>query len=528
LGTTRIKATLDANNISCTYYRDFTPGENTAPINLLVKIKHRYLNTNQITKEITLEEFTIPSTYLETTGLSHLSQVQQKVDFNITNLRYLKDLFVEVHETRDTIPIVTTAIVLTGDDETVLALASNPQKDIENDENIPEVLPEYNISDPEDVFSTILFSFDENKGNVEHTQISKRIYLDASNQIFVLQDYNEKQDRIFIENSISNLIPNSAFLSMTSTHIPDNWSMEAPGIIINSDLLPSDIEGVNKWQLRITNPNLFSAFNSATLFITEPQNLILGLNNLTFSIYYCIISTTSTIPFTTFNVRFRFFMGSTEIGVEQISLPVSIDQNKWELLIASIQGSQIRLGANKYVVEIDIADIDTTDLFNLELILPQLEPTPYATTRTLDSRVQDGYLTESFRLDLPFYMIAETYHLVGSGLRGIFSSTTSLKNGIEFQVSSDRLFFKQYDITGNLILNIASDIFSVVEGDDVIYGIWVEPTKVEFYINGGLISSHTTSVMLDQTKNFIMGATERANSSINSELLDFMILRVKP
>jgi hypothetical protein len=491
----------------------------------MVCVKHRYVNSVNVTKEITLETITIPKSYLETTGLSYLSDVEQTVEFNIINLRYTSDLFIEVHETRDTVPVVTTVAVNKGDDATVEPLTHNPQKDVENDENLPEIKPEVNISDPEMDFSTIIYDSLSSDKALNYFQVSRRIYLD--NEQFILQEYNERIDRIFVENSITNMVPNPAFLS-TNGNIPTSWVMDAPGIIVNSSLIESELSDINRWQLRITNPNLFSAFNSVTLALDGSYPLLPGLNALTFSMYYRIKSTTSVIPFNSFKVRFKFFLDQNEIGSEQVTVTIGPDQNVWELLIATVQGSQININANRYLVDVDVADIDTTDLFNLELYLPQLEPTPFATTRTLESRIQDKYLSERFTLDLPFYMMTTTYHIIGPGLRGLFSSTESLKDGFEFQVSSDRLFFKQYNVTNAMILNVASSIFNMAEGEEVTYGVWVDGTVIEFYLNNTLVSSHSATTAIDQTKEFIVGSLERSNSTINSELLDFKVLRVRP
>lgn len=524
MGTTAIKATLDAQTIACTYYHKFDPGEDVTPVDLTVHVNHQYVTSLNTVKEITLETITIPKSYLETTGLAYLSEVQQTVEFTISNLRYLNNIVLEVHEIRDGVPLITTAQVINADDSNVEPLPNNPQKDIENDENIPVTVPDINISDPEPAFDTILFSMHLNP--VTYTQISKRIYL-GDDGLFVLQDYNQMHDRIFVENSITNMLPNPAFLGTANT--PDAWSISAPGIIINSHLLASDITTCNYWQIHITNPNLFSAFNSVSVYQNEPANLIAGLNAITFSTYYKVVSTCAEIPFSSFDITIHFFHNLTEISSEQITIPVANTQDTWTLLVATCQGAQIPAGANKYRIDIDITDINMTNLFEIQLYLPQLEPTAYATTRTIDSRIQDKFLTEDeIEFNLPFYLLVETKHIIGPGLRGLFASTTNLKDGIEFQVSSDRLFMKAYTPSGTLINNIASDPFSANEEDIVSYGVWVDTNTIEFYIDNVLISSHTATLDIEQTKQMILGALERSNSTINSELLDLQISRVKP
>lgn len=519
MGHTTIVPILDDNTINCTYYRDFMPTEDTSPVDLLVHVSHRYVNSANVTKEITLETFTVPKQYLETTGLAYLSDVEQTVEFNIINLRYLTNLFITINETRDGSPVVTSVAVNVGDDPTVEPLTDNPQKDRENDENIPEILPEIDISTPVREFSTVIY--EATADTLDFIQISKRIYY--QDEKFLLQEYNQREEKVFIENSIANGLLNPSFAA--TGNVPTNWTLLAPSMIVSTKVLASSPEGVNIWQLRITNPNLFSAFNTVMVALDTPVDLLAGINALNFSMYYRVKSTSNTAPFSNFNVRFRFFLDQTEMGFEQITVPRIPSQNSWKLLTATLQGSLINASANKVLIEIDIADIDTTDLFNLELILPQLETTPFATTRTLGTRIQDTYITEEFHLDIPFFLTFKTTHKLGSGIRGIFSSTTNLKDGFEIQVSSDRIFFKQYNVTGALIVNVASSPFTYVDGNLVTYGVWVDGTNLEFYLNNTLVSSHVASVTVDQTKQFIVGSLERANSAINNELLEFKILR---
>jgi hypothetical protein len=524
MGTTTIVPILDDININCTYYRDFLPDEDTSPVDLTVFVKHRYTTTTNVVKEITLETFTIPKQYLETKGLAYLSDVEQTVEFNISNLRYMADIYIEVQEIREGVPVTTLVAVNKGDDATIDPLVDNPQKDIENDENIPEIKPDINISDPVQDFSTVIFEFDATEQNLIAQQVSKRIYLD--NDTFVSMDYNEVDNRVFVENSIDNMAPNPSLA--TTGSIPTGWRIEAPGMIVNSHIQESDIPDINIWMLRITNPNLFSAFNAVTIVMVDSCNVINGLNTLSFSFYYRIKSTTSEIPFNLFNFRFKFYFDDVEIGVESISTSLSSLQNTWHLATATVQGSQIPTNANKVAVETDIAEIDTTDLFSLEFYLPQLEPSAYSTTRTLDNRIQDRFLTPEITLDLPFYLALKTIHIVGPSQRGLFASTLNLRDGFEIQVSSDRLFFKQYGAAGNLLLSVASSSFTLIEGTEAEYGFWTDGSHIEFYVNGTLVSSHTVSLTLDQTKAFIVGSLERSNSTINSELLEFKLLRVKP
>jgi len=525
MGTTSISANLDDKVIYCYYYRDIDVGESASAVDLSVTIKHQYVTSTNIAQEIVLEQFVIPKEYLQTTGLLGVSPVEQTIEFHILNLRYLDNIFVEIQEVREGNPILTRVPILNGDEDQVNGdlLPNNPERYPEQDENIPEVVPDRNIS-IERTDIGVLYSIEETA--LESSQISRRIYLQEANgeQTFIQQDYNQKSDRIFIENSIDNLLPNPQFLG--TGNIPTSWEIDAPGITLNSFLSSGSIDSTNIWRIRASNPNVFSAFNSVTLKTTDIQNLYTGLAALTFSIYYNVQS--DIIPFNNFIARFNFYFNTDFIRTEEVPCAVSEDLDVYRLLVCELQGSQIPIAANKFSFELVIAEIDSTDLFDIEFYLPQVEASSYATTRALDSRIEDRYVTGAvFELNLPFYIWLQTYHITGPGIRGIFSSTTNQVNGLEFSSSNDCLRFKWYDSSGNILLNIASAVIppSIHVNNVVQYGVMVTATTLDFYINGTLLSSHTNTVVIDQNQYYIVGSLEKSNTTLNSELLDFKILR---
>jgi len=526
MGTTSIAANMNDKVIDVAYYRDIDLGESTVPVDLSVTIKHQYVTSASTAQEIVLEQFVIGKDYLETVGLMGASEVEQKVEFHVTNLRYIENIFIELQEVRDSVPVFTRVPVLASDDETVEPLPNNPKHYLGYDE-IPEVTPvqDRNIS-IESTDIGVLYKMLAT--DLVASQISKRIFLLEENgeQVFIQQDYNESISQIFIENSITNLLPNPQFLG--ADDIPTSWEIDAPGITLNSYLLPGPIASTNSWKIRASNTNVFNAFNSVTLKTINTNDLYSGLGALTFSIYYKLICYTSNIPFNNWTLKINFFFNTEFIRFEEIISTVSSDMNIFKLLVFTLQGVQIPLTANKYSLELSIADIDRTDLFDLEFYLPQLEGLSCATTRTLDTRIEDKYVTgTTFVLDLPFYLYVKTYHVTGPGIRGLFSSTTEQKNGFEFLSSNDRLRFKFYDVVGNLQLNIASDVIptSIQANALVEYGFRITSSVLEFYINNFLLSTHANTISINQDQFYVVGSLEKSNTTINSELLDVKILR---
>ena len=529
MGTSSLAATLDDTVIHCAYYREIVHGESPIPVDLAISVKHQYINSGNIVKEIVLEQFVISKEYLETKGLLGVSEVEQVLEFHVLNLRYLTNLFIEVGEVRDGVPVLTRVGVLHGGDyETVNPLPSNPERSPDFEENLPEVVPDKNILMVNTDIGALYLLQD---APLVPKQISKRIFLveECGEQYFMQSDYNEQTKNIYIENSINNLLPNPQFAG--SGEIPDLWEIDAPAIIVNSSLQKGEIEGTNIWQIRASNTNVFNAFNTVSLKTSQKYDLYSGLNSLTFSIFYKIKCSSKEIPFHNFEVRINFFNNDILISSREMGTAATKELKIWRLLALTIQGSQIPVGANKYSIEVDIANLDSTDQFQVSLYLPQLEASPCATTRTVDARIEDIFVTgNTFEVNLPFYILVTTHHVTGAGTRGLCSSTTNQMNGFEFQSSNDRLRFKWYDVTGNITLNLASDPFPItIQSNEIInYGIMITVTNIDFYINGNLLSSHTNTVVIDQNRYYTVGSLEKSNTTINSQLLDFKILRYVP
>jgi len=520
MGISSLSANLDNSVIHCAYYRDIQSGESAYPVDLSVSIRHQYANSTNVLNEIVLEDFIILKDYLNTTGLIGVSDVEQTLEFHVLNLRYLNNLYVEVREIRDGLPVLTRVPILIGDTDAD-PLPDNPVKYPEFSENIPEVVPLANIS-VHRVDSGAMYMLEATP--LTPIQSSKRIYLVEENgeQIFKQVDYNETSDRLFIENSITNLLPNPQFLGSDQ---PDLWDIEIAGIVLNSNLLIGEIPDTSIWRIRASNSNVFNAFNHITIKTTDKHNIYSGLNALTYSTYYRVSSSSKNIPFNSFNVKVNFYYNDDFISSDESTIAVTSEVDVWVLLDAT--WSQIPLTANKYSLEFNIIDIDTTELFTLDLYIPQLEASTFATTRTLDSRIQDKFLTgTSFEINLPFFIFVQTHYVAGVGIRGLFSTTTNQANGFEFLASNDTLRFKQYSTTGNVIVNVVSGNFPPLEHNSIVdYGVDVTQTAISFYLNGVMLSTIPCSLSIDQNKNYLVGSLEKSNTTINTELLDFKILR---
>jgi len=533
MGTTRIIADIDRNIIHGQYIRTISPGEDITPVDLTVKLIHQFVTPQNTVKEIELKEITVPSRFLKnSTGLPGTTSIQQESQINIGHPRYIVDLFLEISEVRESVPVITRVPVLNGlDQEYPSLLPEQPFKDPEHESNVPETLPDRNISTPELIPEIYVLAEDD----AVVRQSSIRIYLsedEFGDDLFKTQDYNERVDPLYVENSITNFLPNPGLVPATGTpNTPDKWMADAPGLMLTTKIEDGDIEDTHTWAVRVSNTNPFNAFDTVTITTTEKSTLLPGLNSLTGSLYYTIKSDYKATPFSEFNLKFCFYNSLGDlISTETQVVPVGPEGFNWQILYATVQGSQIPLTATEFKFLIEIPDIGATDPFEFKIYLPQAESSPYFTTRTLTDRVQDTYET-SRAVDLkpPVYFSAKAYHVIGPGTRGLVSTTTGLKDGFHFLASSDRLRLKAFDATGLCIFNLGSAAFTVTEGDAAEYGVYIDGSTVEFFLNGVSLSTHTQAYALDQPMvKPLMGSLESSNTTVNSELLDWKILQRKP
>jgi hypothetical protein len=528
--TTTVSATVDRNIVKGLYRYIGNTNETT---DLDVKVIHQYQNDIGQPGEIIVKNFTIPKEAIQSEGVANISDVVQTVEFHVVNLKYIENLVVEVTETRDNVATSTRASVLDGNDITVPPLPNNPQESRTHEENQPPQIsqkPQDNVVKPEPSMLPILYDISRDGFNL--VSFSKRVYLDAVEQKFKTQEYNTVVDAIFIENSIQNFLVNHNF-SDSSNSVPGSFNVHAPGFITTYQMKESnDIPETFIWKIRSSNPNTFNAFNTLSVRYEPKTAIPSGLLHLNLSVYYQLASDFGIQPFSDFTYTVNFFDSNEEHIASQTSPLITLmpQDSKWHLMQATF--SSIPLTAHYFNFSITTSEINVTDPFVLQLYLPQAEASAFATTRALSSRILDQIKTTELDLNSPLYLKLKTIHNLGpSSIRGFFDSTSALKDGIQFYGSNNRMYFKKVDGSGLAYIAEVSDVITNLnEGDDVEYGVYLDGLVVEFYINNILLSSHTTSgyTLDQQSVTALIGSLGYANTTLNSELKDFGVYRVKP
>jgi len=535
MGITKIKANLDRNIIHGEYIRRIDVGESILPVDLTVKLLHQYITPNETLQELELHSFTIPADYLDTSnGLFGTTVFEQTATITLGNPSYLVDLFIEILEVRDSSAVTTRVPVLDSTEE-ARELTPQPIKYDDFEENIPKTVAVYpidNISTPEPIAITVLYTLA--KDGIKQKQGSSRAYFEPAerieNDLFRTQQFNEKIDRIFVENSITNLLPNPLWLpDPDDGDRPEKYVIDSPGIVVVSNLRAGDITGTNQWIIRASNTNPFNAFDNIKIEITDPVALQPGIQALTISFYHKLASDTINLAVSSFSININFFNVTGDVlSTRKIIIP-AVEIERWTPLFATVQSSQIPLNAVTFDAELELQEIDATDTFQLNLYLPQAEAIPYYTTRALPERIQDRYVTTApVQLTLPLFFQLKTTHIYSPGRRGLASTTTNDKDGFQFLTSTDRMRFILFNSAGVSLFNIGSAPITVPEGQVVNYGLYIDGTTVEFYLDGVLVSAHTQTFTVSQTVEVIIGSLEASNTGINAELLDFKILRDKP
>lgn len=531
MGTTALSANLDRNVVHCEYQRVIGSGESVVPVDLLFRVLHQYRNTAGQTQEIPLQEVKIPASYLQDVGQLDLSIKTQYAAVTIMNLRYLDGLFIELSEYRDGVLQTKKVQVLNGDEVAKPPEPSNVIKEREHEENVPPVIPTGDISIPEDPLLPILYLM--SSSSLEKVQASARIYM--HNGKFISQDFGHPSKVIYIENAIQNHVPNPAFLTPQATAngaVPQGYEVLGPGLIIFSELLAGPVANTRVLRTRVANPNLFTPMNTVSWGFAAPQPLPVGLSSLTFSVFYQVHSDHGITPFSDFEVMFEFFNASGQsISMATATVPVGPEGTDWLTLQATVEASGIPANATSYTVVWEAVSINDTDPFVLQWYLPQAESSPVATTRTLSFRIQDEYVTSTeIPLVTPLYLSLKTHHVIGTGIRGLVDTTHLLKNGFQWVVTSfNKMIFKLYDVDGNLVQNVLSSAFSAAENEEVEYGLYLNGTKVDFYLDGNLVSSSPVSYALSGlSQKITVGSLSLSNTTINSSITDFRVLKIEP
>jgi hypothetical protein len=527
MGSSTISAVLDRNVIYSKYVRKFTQGDDPEPVDLAVRVIHTYYNSNNQLREIELENLVIPALSLQQKGNLDHSTYTQEVELRIVNLRYVSDLFLELQELRNSQLLTKKIQVLNGVDSAIRELPTNPIKEPQHPENQPPqvFVPPANVYTPEPINTPILYVL-KNDG-LEDIQTSRRVFLD--NNIFVEQNYADTPKRVFIENASTNLLPNVGWALITD-RVPTDYEISAPGINLNSYVEPGDIPGTNVWRIRASNPNVFSAFSTVELRTVDLQDLPLGSPYLSSSVYYRVTSQLGITPFNTINFSITFY-DSSEVPLTTVndSIPVAEEGPQWNLVYTSLNSGQIPLSAALYSFSLEIAGIDRTENFDVQFYLPQLEVSPFPTSRILSPRVQDSYRTvRDIRIENPFYLsVRAATHSPDATVKGLADTTHLLESGFQFFTSNNTLTLKQYDTNGFLLFSVTSFSLGGISGA-VEYGVYADGSKIDFYKNGTLVSSHSQPHVIALLKKMIVGSLENPNSTINCEILDFRVTKLEP
>lgn len=528
--TTQVTAAIDRGLISGFYYHTGS----TVPVDLVVKVYHRYVSSNNVQNEVQIEEFNIPSNTLKLTGAVNSSvPLSQQVDFRVNNLKYTENLVIQVDEIRNNSLVSTRVDVMIGDELRIPKNARNPLRSPTHEENQPPeeaTRPDDNIVVPDVNVGGSLYSF-KHLG-LKLIQSSRKIFLDTSGfpEAFQAQDYNQLSGQIFIENSIKNYLSNSEFSDATTSLpvVPLNYIVEAPGFTITSLIVDGPIEGVRTWKLRASNTNSFSAFDTILIKYTPLATIDNGLNSLTASVYYRIASDFGLMPFTIVKIKTNFYdQDQLFISSQEKYLTVGPEDQKWRVLGAAVES--VPLTAQFANFSMEVMDVNSTDPFVISLTLPQLEGSTYPTSRALYERIQDQFTTNGpVVLNKPFYAFLKTTHIAGPTSRGLLDNTTVLKEGLQWFVSGEKLYLRVLDASGGVSFSADSAPLSAVEGDVVEYGVSYDGTDVRFYKNQVLLSTHPISLVLNYNKPIVVGSLLPSNTTINAQLFDFGISRDLP
>lgn len=527
MGTTSLSANMDFNVIRGLYRRTISVGESIAIPDVTIALIHRFKNSAGATSEIVLETSFIPAKAIKDTGHLGLSPKTQTLEYMFLNPRYINSLFVEITEVRDNTTEVKRVPVLIGDELAKPAEPTNIIKEREHEENIPVEVPENDISIPEPVLLPVVYLF--SKSGLKPSQISARAYLEG--ETWKTQDFGVPAGAIYIENAISNLLPNPIFLG---NDIPTGYTIDGPGITYGSAIKPGPIAGTFIWVVDANNPNLFSPTDHI-IFSTGSQPLTALMSKLTFSIYYTLTMLhTGSTPFETFSMSITFFDSlMSPVSTNDVEV-TAIESGSWQLLDATWN---VPVTAAYYEVSWGAVGITDTDRFVMQWYLPQLETGASPTTRTKVpaelSRIEDIYHTSSdISLVLPLFFSLKTIHMPASDLRGLVDTTTALTDGFQWAITpTNRLLFRTYSPLGATVASVLSDPFSIAEGEETIYGIYLDGLKVDFFIDGNLVSSHPVVYPINTNnvlKEVVVGSLITSNNTINSKILDFIISKVEP
>lgn len=527
MADTSLAAVLEDNIVYVEYFFDPSIVDNTVA-DVTFSLIHQYAQSNGTAQEIVLQEFVVPGNLLRNSGMANTSlPIEQRASIRLINPRYSTGLVVQSQEIRSGNQVTTRVPVLVDPQDVIQGLPSNPEKDPQFHENVPAIKPMHNVISEDLNLNPVFYSLQTD--GVQVIQSSSRIYLNSEG-IFEEATIGAETTPIYIENAITNLLPNMLFSKTTAQVLgpPDDYVIASPGFVVGSNVVAGDVTGQQVWRIRANLTSFLSAFNILTLRTVNPVTIPQGLDTLTSSLYYQVTSASGITPFN--NLVFRLFYLDAEglqIGSPVItSTPVAAQGQTWNLFSNTFTNIPASATSVRWDVETDA--VESTDKFVLLVTLPQLEVSAIATTRAFEPRIQDRYQTNPLNIDLPCYIEVQTIHSNEAGLRGLFDTTVTGQNGYQFLVTGNQLQFRVLDSNGSRIVSAFSLPFSAISGAMAAYGVYVDGDQASFYLNGTLINSTTAIFTQTSSQRALVGSLEASNTAVNGPLLDVLVVRDPP
>lgn len=519
MASTAIAATLDRDFIRTKYRYTPDPTEG-AVADLTFKLFYQFQNSAGTQDTVLLETIDVLGGYLRVTGQAASGEaVAQETEVIFANPRYRTGLSVEVSGIRQGSPVVMSVPVHDGYEERVQELPSNPVRTPEFQENEPV----YKLESPvHNIVETI-------------PPVQARVYSLAVDGLKVVQEghryvptaddlsFTTQGDVYTVENSTQNLLTNPLFSGSASASIPQGFSIQAPGFIVSSNRIEGPIADTYQWRVRASNPNFLNAYDNLDLLDNASMAIPLGLDYLTYSVYYRLESVSQPISSATY--RWQFF-SSTDVYLgqstdTQVVNPTSQSQ-QWQRV--SFTGV-VPNNAAKVVGTLSFGPTESTDYFVITLYLPQMEVGVAATSFTPTSRVADVLrATGPITFSEPVYVMLETTNQ--PGMRGLLDTTTNGLSGFQWFTNNGILAFKIYDGGGIATYTAISPPFVAPSGN-IRYGLAFTGGNLVFYLND---SVYYTQVLptYSITATPIVGSLFSSNTAINNTIWDFRVTRVLP
>jgi hypothetical protein len=527
MGTTKISAVLDRNLVVSNYSYSSTSKEPVSKLKL--KLWHQYTDAVGSKKDVLIKESEVPADAL-VESYDEVNYLQEARIF-VGNPTYFTNLFVQILDERDGTLNAHKVPVLEADDDLIPEMPRNPIKPRDFHENQPLDPDPDNAVSYEDVVNPVIATDDD----LVNLAPPKARLDEDSNMYEVGGDGS-----LLPENAGVNLFTNSDFVDsqvINGLKVPTTWSLDAPGFMLATDLVAGGPGVVNTWSVKVSNPNIFNAFDTVSIRCSQLIQLPLPFRSVTTSIRYRLQSDGFLEKcFQKFVAKFDFYDSTnvfiTTKSVEHVAVwNPSEARLAWQVLAVTLNESILPINAHSVKVHLQTSSVDTVTPFKLDLLLPQFEPEGMATTPVVSGtrREQDRIdTTKPIKLATPLYIACKTLHEDAPQIRGIVDSTTALKDGIQFYVSSNHMFLKALSPSGSVLWSKSSSAFSVSDSAQVTYGVHITSSAITFYLDGIAISTHPQAVSLDQMKIVRVGSLLTEGTALNTPILDFVVAKIVP